>query len=84
MFTEFGFALRRRRLYKLALASHIRALGFSPKDEHVLFNVARSEYELGKVEEARVYLVKALDAAPDFDAAKRFLAFLDGCAVGKS
>lgn len=83
MFTEFGFALRRRRLSKLALASHIRALSFSPKDEHVLFNVARSEYELGKMEEARVYLVKALDAAPDFDAAKRFLAFLDGCAPGK-
>ena len=83
MFTEFGFALRRRRLCKLALGCHIRALSFSPKDEHVLFNVARSEYELGKMEEARVYLVKALDAAPDFDAAKRFLAFLDGCAPGK-
>ena len=78
MFTEFGFALRRKRLYKLALASHMRALALAPTDEHVLFNVARAEYELGKAEAARVYLLKALEAAPAFGAARRFLAFLDG------
>ena len=80
MFTEFGFALRRKRLYKLALACHMRALALAPADEHVLFNVARAEYELGKAEAARIYLLKALEAAPAFGAARRFLAFLDGCA----
>lgn len=78
MFTEFGVALRRRRLHKLALASHIRALGLSPSDEHVLFNVARSEYDLGNVEEAKTYLTRSLEAAPAFDAAVRFLDFLNG------
>ncbi len=80
MFTEFGFALRRKRLYKLALTCHMRALALAPADEHVLFNVARAEYELGKAEAARIYLLKALEAAPAFGAARRFLAFLDGCA----
>ena len=80
MFTEFGFALRRKKLYKLALACHMRALALAPTDEHVLFNVARAEYELGKAEAARIYLLKALEAAPAFGAARRFLAFLDGCA----
>jgi hypothetical protein len=78
MFTEFGFALRRRKLYKLALASHMRALGFAPADEHILFNVARSEYELGKVDAAKNYLVKALEVNPAFSAAGTFLAFLEG------
>jgi tetratricopeptide (TPR) repeat protein len=76
MFAEIGFALRRRRLYKLALASHIRALDISPVDEHALFNVARAQYDLGNVEEAKIYLHKALESAPDFEAGRRFLAFL--------
>jgi hypothetical protein len=78
MYSEFGFALRRKRLHKLALASHMRALGYAPKDEHILFNVARSEYELGKVDAARIYLNKAIEAAPTFNAARTFLAFLEG------
>ncbi len=80
MFTEFGCTLRRKRLLKLALASHMRALGFAPTDEHILFNVARSEYELGNADTARMHLAKALKTAPAFDAAKRFLAFLEGSA----
>lgn len=78
MFTEFGCMLRRKRLQTLALASHMRALGFAPRDEHVLFNVARSAYELGKTDAAKLYLNRALEAAPDFEAAKRFLSFLGG------
>ena len=78
MFTEFGCTLRRKRLPKAALASHMRALSFAPTDEHILFNVARSEYELGNTDAARMYLARALESAPAFGAARRFLAFLDG------
>lgn len=78
MFTEFGLALRRKHLHKLALACHLRALGFAPADEHVLFNVARSEYELGNANAARMHLHRALESAPTFGAAKNFLAFLEG------
>ncbi|MDL2317337.1 tetratricopeptide repeat protein [Desulfovibrio sp. OttesenSCG-928-A18] len=78
MFTEFGLALRRKRLPKLALACHMRALGFAPRDEHILFNVARTEYELGNVDAAKEYLRRALEATPDFSIASNFLNFLNG------
>ena len=76
MFTEFGLTLRRKQKHTLALACHMRALSFSPHDEHVLFNVARAEYELGNIEEAKNNLRHALKSAPGFTAAKNFLTFL--------
>lgn len=78
MFTEFGLALRRKRKPALALSSHMRALALAPQDEHVLFNVARTEYELGRIDEAEHYLDKALSVAPDFAVARNFKAFLAG------
>lgn len=78
MFTEFGLTLRRKRRSALALMSHMRALSLAPKDEHVLFNVARSEYEMGNIPNAKIYLDRALEAAPEFTVAKNFRAFLTG------
>lgn len=78
MFSEFGLALRKEKLHALALQSHLRALELSPRDEHVLFNVARSLNELGRVAEAREHLRRALSIAPDFETARHFLQFLEG------
>jgi hypothetical protein len=78
MFTEFGLALRRKRKFTLALSSHLRALDLAPNDEHILFNVARAEYELRNPDNARYYLDKALSVAPDFTVAKNFQSFLLG------
>lgn len=78
MFSEFGLALRKEKLHSLALQSHLRALELSPQDEHVLFNVARSLNELGRVAEAREHLRRALSIAPDFETARHFLQFLEG------
>lgn len=78
MFTEFGLSLRRKRKLDLALRSHKRALSLAPKDEHILFNVARSEYELGNTELAKQFLTEALSVAPDFTVAKNFQKFLLG------
>lgn len=78
MFTEFGMLLRRKRKPELALACHLRALSLSPRDEHILFNVARAEFELGNQDNAEKCLEAALEAAPDFTAAKNFLLFLQG------
>lgn len=78
MFTEFGLALRKKRKRTLALKAHLRALAVSPGDEHVLFNIARSEYELGQASAAIEHLHDALAAAPDFQAAVDFLNFLRG------
>ena len=77
MFTEFGLALRKLHRPAEALACHRRALSLSPKDEHVLFNVARSEYEMGNLPAAKAYLAESIAAAPDFDAARNFLDFLN-------
>jgi hypothetical protein len=78
MFTEFGLALRRKQKFALALDSHLRALELAPNDEHILFNVARAEYELRNTDRARHYLDKALSVAPDFAVAKNFKNFLNG------
>ncbi len=80
MFTEFGLILRRKRRGKLALKCHLRALDLAPHDEHVLFNVARMDYELGNAESAKAHLRAAVAAAPGFEAAKNFLDFLSGIA----
>jgi hypothetical protein len=78
MFTEFGLALRRKQKFTLALNSHLRALELAPNDEHILFNVARAEYELRNLDKARYYLDKALSIAPNFTVAKNFQSFLLG------
>ena len=78
MFSEFGMALRRKGKARLALVAHERALGLAPGDGHILFNLARSEYELGDIPAARIYLEQALTVLPDFAPAKSFLVFLDG------
>ena len=76
MFSEFGLALRREKLQQLAMSSHLRALECAPNDEHVLFNIARTDYELGNAESAKERLRKALALYPEFTAAKTFLEFL--------
>ena len=77
MFTEFGLTLRKLHCPAQALACHKRALALSPNDEHVLFNVARSEYETGDIAAAKAHLQESLTAAPDFEAARNFLEFLN-------
>ena len=78
MFTEFGLTLRRKRKPRLALKAHLRALELAPRDEHILFNVARTEFELGNTEAAKEYLARALESAPKFSMARNFLNFLLG------
>jgi tetratricopeptide (TPR) repeat protein len=76
MFTEFGLALRRKNKSELALLAHLRALRLAPGDENVLFNVARTEYALGRPDNAVERLDAALQVNPGFTAAAHFLAFL--------
>lgn len=77
-FTELGLALRREKQYELALLCHSRALELSPDDERVLFNIARTEFEMGKINEAREHLYGILEKNPEFSVARDFLRFLDG------
>lgn len=47
LFSEFGLGLRRLGFAPLALAAHKRALEFAPKDERILFNIARATMTWG-------------------------------------
>jgi tetratricopeptide (TPR) repeat protein len=76
LFSEFGLGLRRLGLAPLALAAHKRALEFTPEDERVLFNIARSYHDLGLLAEARDFLKQSLAVAPEFAPARQFLTFL--------
>jgi tetratricopeptide (TPR) repeat protein len=78
MFAELGMALRRKGQTRLARKAHLRALSLAPEDGHILFNLARSEYEMGNIAEAKAYLSRVLTSLPGFDPALKFLAFLDG------
>jgi tetratricopeptide (TPR) repeat protein len=77
MFTEFGVALRRKGKKRLALMAHLRAYALAQEDGHILFNLARGEYELGRIAEARSYLARVLTVLPNFAPALNFLAFLE-------
>ena len=67
VFSEFGLNLRRLGLVQLALKAHLRALEWTPNDERVHFNLARTYHDLNQV-----------DLAPDFATARHFLSFLEG------
>ncbi|SBV95979.1 hypothetical protein KL86DPRO_10965 [uncultured delta proteobacterium] len=77
LFSEFGLGLRRLGFTPLALAAHKRALEFAPKDERILFNIARSYHDLGLLAEARDFLEQSLAVAPEFTPARQFLTFID-------
>lgn len=77
LFSEFGLGLRRLGMISLALAAHKKALEFAPRDDRVLFNIARSYHDLDHLTEAREYLEAALEANPEFTVARQFLAFLE-------
>lgn len=78
MFSDFGTALRRRRLYALAFRFHERAKELSPDDEHILFNMARAMFDAGKIDQARKYLQQAVAMSKDFQAGSDFLEFIEG------
>lgn len=77
MFSDFGTALRRRKLYALAFRFHERAKELSPDDEHVLFNMARAMFDAGKVDQAHKYLQQAVSMSHDFQAGSDFLEFIE-------
>ncbi len=76
MFSEFGVALRKKRIYALALQHHTKALELSPNDENVWFNLARVYYSLGNLEKAMEYLRRVLAANPGMKEGLIFMEFL--------
>jgi len=76
MFSEFGINLRKSKLPKLALRTHMEARRLSPDDSHILFNAARVTYEMGDMAQTRKFLEEALKISPELEPARSFLDFL--------
>ena len=67
---------RKERNYPLAIDFYTRALEIK-EDDHILFNVARTYYEMKNVEAAKECLAKALALNPELTIARQFLEFID-------
>jgi tetratricopeptide (TPR) repeat protein len=66
---------RKERNYPLAIDFYSRALQIR-EDDHLLFNTARTYYEMKNIEAAKECLAKALALNPDLTVARQFLEFI--------
>jgi len=66
---------RKERNYPLAIDFYSRALEVK-EDDHLLFNTARTYYEMKNVEAAKNCLMRALALNPELTVARQFLDFL--------
>ena len=67
--------LRKERNYPLAIDFYSRALEVKEND-HILFNIARTHYEMKNIEAAKECLTKALAINPELAVARQFLDFI--------
>lgn len=77
LFNDFAIRMRKLGMYDEAMQYYVRAYRLCRTDEHLLYNMARTLYEKGRIKSSRVMLSQALRLAPDFPEAKVFLAYLD-------
>jgi tetratricopeptide (TPR) repeat protein len=68
LFNAFGIKMRKHGMYPQALRYYFRAFRLTRDDEHLLYNIARTYYERGKLKLARKFLDMALDRHPGFKA----------------
>lgn len=73
LFNEFGIKLRKNKLYVQALKHYARAYKLTRKDEHLLYNIARTLYEKGNLLASERFCKKALAIRPQFTEAKELL-----------
>ena len=66
---------RKERNYPLAIDFYSRALEIRA-DDHLLFNLARTHYEMKNIEAAKNCLAKALALNPELAVARQFLEFI--------
>lgn len=74
VFNRLGIAYRRQQKYQKALDLYHTAQNYVSEDEHLMFNMARVHYEMDQLVEACALLDKAVEIAPEFKAARKFLA----------
>jgi tetratricopeptide (TPR) repeat protein len=77
LFNDFGMQMRKLGMYDAAMKYYARAYRLCKTDEHLLYNMARTLYEKGRITSSRVMLQKALRLNADFPEGRTFLAFLE-------
>lgn len=84
LFNDFGIKMRKLGMYDEAMRYYTRAFRLCRTDEHLLYNMARTLYEKGRLASSRMMLAKALRLRPTFPEGKAFLAYLDSRQRGES
>jgi tetratricopeptide (TPR) repeat protein len=69
LFNEFGIKMRKHKMYAQALRYYFKAYRLTRQDDHLLYNIARTYYEKGKLRLARKFLDMALAINPAFEEA---------------
>jgi len=73
LFNEFGIKMRKHKMYAQALRYYFKAFRLSKRDEHLLYNIARTYYEKDKPRLARKFLDMALTLNPAFEEGQSLL-----------
>ncbi|MHC1789810.1 tetratricopeptide repeat protein [Solidesulfovibrio sp.] len=76
LFNEFGINLRKNKMTDQALDYYHRAEELAVRDDNLLFNIARVQFDKKLYPQAMDYLQKALQLNPDHAEARRFAEFL--------
>lgn len=76
LFNEFGIAMRKKRMFEMALRYYGRAVQVAPDDENIHVNVARAQHEKGDSDAALAALRRALTINPEHREAAAFLEYL--------
>ena len=76
LFNDFGISLRKNGMYDQALEYYAKALGLSPADENLHYNMARAWFAKANIEKAVEHLHNALKLNEDFEVAQKFLLYL--------
>jgi len=65
LFNEFGIRLRKNKMYLQALKYYFRIFAKIKNDDHLLYNISRTLFEMGRHLPARHFLNKALALDPE-------------------
>lgn len=76
-FNEYGINLRKGEQFNDAIRYYSKALEVNEDDENLHFNIARAYHGVGKIEQCRKHLNRALQLHPEMREAKSFLKALD-------
>ena len=77
-FNTLGVNLRKQGDYPGAIHAYRQALELTPQDENIHFNMAKALYFMGKLDDASVEVVNAMEMNPDFTEAHKLYQRIHG------